>query len=555
MVILQFNKLIRNKWIWGVFAVAISIFFAFDFIIADLGRDEGPSKGHAAGLLAGKPVDSAHFLSLVEEARGFGRNYSEDSKRAEFNLMAWKTLAALSAAEQNGLAVSLADIQSEILRDPSFQLNGAFNFNAYQRILMDNGLTTDRYEASLKRRLALSHITRTLVDSAAWVSPLEVQQAVSDMTDRFTVRVARFAQSAKDAEAVMLDEDGLRKWYDDNQSSIELPERAKIRFVRFSATATNVLAKMTVSEAEIQDRFDSTCENYKVKDTNGVETVKKYEQLTPAEKAGIERELRQMAAINYYETNLNARVYAQESTSGLSRLDEIAKEEGLKVETSAWFATDGSYVEGFMSRATAICPGAQGFLEAVAELDPESKDLRYGVISSSRAVWLIEKAEISAKHLPSFDEAKEPIRPRALRDAKAAAFKSAVMAVAAKGAEAVLATENVSTNIVFSALDLNRGSFPDQMAIAQAATKLYKGEVSDFTLTRPGNALLVVCMDRQEGDMAAAMAYRSRISSDVAMLQKRQLPMAWQTWNLENMKFETEAISSVKNESSEVQAD
>ena len=36
MVILQFNRLIRNKWIWGVFAVAISAFFAFDFLIADL---------------------------------------------------------------------------------------------------------------------------------------------------------------------------------------------------------------------------------------------------------------------------------------------------------------------------------------------------------------------------------------------------------------------------------------------------------------------------------------------------------------------------------------
>ena len=32
MVIQKFNKLIRNKWIWGVFAVAISAFFAFDFL-------------------------------------------------------------------------------------------------------------------------------------------------------------------------------------------------------------------------------------------------------------------------------------------------------------------------------------------------------------------------------------------------------------------------------------------------------------------------------------------------------------------------------------------
>ena len=43
MVIQKFNKLIRNKWLWGAFAVAISAFFAFDFLIADLGA-ERPSE-------------------------------------------------------------------------------------------------------------------------------------------------------------------------------------------------------------------------------------------------------------------------------------------------------------------------------------------------------------------------------------------------------------------------------------------------------------------------------------------------------------------------------
>ena len=55
----------------------------------------------------------------------------------------------------------------------------------------------------------------------------------------------------------------------------------------------------------------------------------------------------------------------------------------------------------------------------MAELDSSSEDLRYGVVSSDKAVWLVEKAETSPAHTPSFDEAKETIRPRALRDAQA----------------------------------------------------------------------------------------------------------------------------------------
>ena len=233
------------------------------------------------------------------------------------------------------------------------------------------------------------------------------------------------------------------------------------------------------------------------------------------------------------------------AAKGSSRLDEIAKAEGLKVETSAWFSVEGGYVDGFMKPAGSICPGALGFNEAIAELDPSSEDLRYAVVSSENAVWLVEKAETSAKHVPTFDEAKDIIRPRALRAAKADAFKASVEAIAKKGAKEVLASKDVSTNIVFSVSDLKQGEFPDQMAIARAAMKLKKGEVSEFTLTSPGRGLLVVCEDRKAGDAAKAMVLRSQVQTDLQMLQQRQIPESWQKWNLERMGFEPGEVSSV----------
>ena len=45
MVILQFNKLIRNKWVWGVFAVTVCAAFCFD----DLFRSSG-DRGEKAPL-------------------------------------------------------------------------------------------------------------------------------------------------------------------------------------------------------------------------------------------------------------------------------------------------------------------------------------------------------------------------------------------------------------------------------------------------------------------------------------------------------------------------
>jgi len=199
-----------------------------------------------------------------------------------------------------------------------------------------------------------------------------------------------------------------------------------------------------------------------------------------------------------------------------------------------------------MKSSSSVCPGAKGFAEAVAELDSSSEDLRYGVVSSDKAVWLVEKAETSPAHTPSFEEAKEAIRPRALRDAQAAAFKASVEAIAANGAEAVLATENVSSNITFSVCDLKAGDFPDQVAIAGAARKLAKGEVSGFTKTGARSGLLVVCEDRQGGDAARATLLSAQVRDDLSRLQSGQIPELWRKWNLERLGYETTDISSVE---------
>jgi len=548
MVIHQFNKLIRNKWFWGAFAILISAAFCFDDLFTNRGDREERLPSGAAGTLAGEPVDARLYESIAEEIRGFGQQRDWKRDAAEVNREAWENYAALRVADRDGIEVMDAEIQAMIRNDRSFQQNGAFSFALYQQLLRANGLTPERFESYLKRRMTLMRLGQVALASAVWSSPMEIDRAVADMTDVLTVKVAKFTQDKAAAEAVKLDDAGLRKWYDDNTNSLALPERVKVRLVKFSATDPMVLAKMKVTEDEIRDRFDVTVDKYTTKDTNGVEKVRTFDELTKDEKSGIENELRQIAAIQYFETNLSTRAYGAKSVTGVSRLDEIAKEDNLKVVTSDWFALDGAYQEGFMTRASLVCPGAEGFVEAVAELDPACEDLRYAVVSAKDAVWLVEKAETSAKHVPTFEEAKETIRPRALRDAKADAFKAEVEAIAAKGAAAVLATKDVSTNITFSVADLRSGSaFENQMSVVRASMKLHKGEVSDFTLTAPGKAILVVCESRYAGDAAQAMVLRGQMRDEVAAIQLRQIPDAWKKWNLDRLGFEAGAISSVES--------
>ena len=543
MVILQFNKLIRNKWLWGVFAIIVGGAFAFDFLVDDLLRDGKRETNDAGvGTLGGNPVSSAEFHAITEEIRGFGQNRDWRRSSAEVNREAWETSALLEVARRNGIGATDSEVSQAIRTDRSFQQNGQFSFAMYQALLRENGLSPERFEVFLKRRLTAMKVAGSVLSgSASWASPMEIEQAVADMTDSYTVRVARFKQDKAEADAVKLDDEGLKKWYDENAKSLELPERIKLRMVRFDAAASNALASVTVTEDALRDYYDVTVDKYTTTDTNGVETVKKFEDV----RAEVEKEVRLIESVQCLVTNLISRVYGVKAAEGKSRLDEIAAESGAKVETSDWFSLDGNYKDGFMKRSTVICPGAQNFEEVVAELDSSSEDLRYGVVASDKEVWLVERAETSAAHVPTLDEAKEIIRPRALAAAKADAFKAKVEAIAKKGAKAVLESGDVSTNITFVVCDAKRGDFPDQNAVMGATMKLRKGEVSDFTSTGTGRALLVVCEDRVPGDAAKAQIWKLQVRSEVEALQRRQIPETWKKWNLERLGFEPGEGASV----------
>ena len=541
MVIHQFNKLIRNKWVWGVFAVAVSAAFCFDDLFTTREREER-SAGDA-GLLAGESVNAKEFLAIAEEIRGFGQMRDWKRKAGEVNRSAWENYAALTVADKVGITATDAEVQAAIRNDRTFQQNGAFSFTAYQRLLREYSLTPERFEAYLKRMLTLQRVGQSVLSAAVWASPMELDRAVADMSDKFTVKVATFNEDAKESAKVKVGDKEIKAWYEKNVKSLELPERIKIRYVKFDATDKAVLAKMNITSNDVHDLYDATIDKYTVTDTNGVEQVKKFEEVAKE----VEQELRRITAVQCFETNLNQRAYAVKAAKGASRLDEIAKEDGLKVKTSDWFSLEGGYKPGFMTTAAQVLPGANGFTEAVAELDPESDDLRYAVVSSDKAVWLVEKGEVSKAHTPTYEEAKAIIEPRALADAKTDAFKATVEAVAKQGAKAVAAVKGCTTNITFSVSELRGGTtkFDNEMAVARAAMKLAKGEVSEFTQIGQGRAILVVCEDRQSGDVATQAMLREQVKHDLTRLQLRQIPDDWKKWNLERLGFEPGEVSSV----------
>ncbi len=108
MVIQKFNKRIRNKWVWGAFAVVVSAAFCFDDLFTTREREERAVGD--AGLLAGEAVDAKEYLSIAEDVRGIGRQRDWQRKGGEVNREAWENYAALKVAGRQGLLATDADV-------------------------------------------------------------------------------------------------------------------------------------------------------------------------------------------------------------------------------------------------------------------------------------------------------------------------------------------------------------------------------------------------------------------------------------------------------------
>lgn len=554
MVIHQFNRLIKNKWVWGVFAIAISVFFAFDFLF--VGRDDEGRSAGSAGKLAGKDVTAVNFRALVDDARGFGRNRDTRSSNVEINRRAWQAAAALSVAKAAHLEATDDEVREQIAHDPSFRgEGGGFSLRTYEMLLRENGMTPEMFEAFLKRRLTLGKLNRVVLGSATWVSPAELEGAINDYTDKFTVRIAAF--NDKNASKVQVDDKMLETYYKDNTNSLALPDLVTVKYVKFQADAPARLSQFKISEEEMHDRYDATSQRFETKGTNDVTVTKKFEEV----KSILEKELQVIASVEAYRTNLLFRVYPQDEKLAADvktdRLEKIAAEEKAKVEVSRPFAVDGrGFVKGFMVRARQVAPECDGFAEAVAELDPESQDLRYGVVPGTNCVYLIERASLVKAHVPTFEEAKEHIRADALKDAQAKSFKAAVEKVRALAAAdlakgkpfdpKMFVDANVSTSLVFSVSSMGYNAFPDARYVSQPTMKLAKGQISDFIATaNPRRALVVYVEKREPGDAAQAEMVRAQLRDQICGGAAMSLSSAWNEWNLERLGYETTAISSV----------
>lgn len=526
MFIYHFNRLIRNRVLWGIFA----IFTALAFVGAGSCMRQ-PQKGQSAGKINGRSITYNDFRLAVRAIRGFGQNRDNETSAAVVDRRAWEHLAANELIEEDGLKPGAKEVQNALREAQPFQGPNGFDINRYRAIIQQQGFTPALYEKLVSQQLSLSK-SAALVQTANWVSPMELEDKLAGMTDQFTVRTVAISNKFADAKMNLTNDDYL-KFYEENKESFALPDQVSVRYIE--VPVSNYMASITLTKDDMLSYYDDNIDAYQRTTTNNTTETIPFAQV----KNKVEDALKLEQALYCAETNLKFTIYGALAGGKTITLESTAKDKGVEIKNSPLFS------------ATDQLPWAQNgeeFIATAFELNPEREDSRYGVVAGKDVVYVLEQLKKSDAHTPKFEKVLNKIRPQALAKARNEAFSdyteklseemSEILKTGKSFADAANAKAmNVSTSITYSVSTIRNQQFENSFSIAYGCMALKKGEISKAIPTSITESLLVYVEDRKPGDALSAEMMRPQVRSGIARHRATDIFSEWLKWNLKQQNF------------------
>jgi len=544
--IYHFNRLINSRFVWGFFAIIISVAFV------SVGSCARSSRGGiVAGKLNGKKISAETFSQAEDAIRGIGRGRNRETPVREVDRKAWEQIAALQVARKNGLAIGVEEVRNEIRGQRGFQDANGFNFNYYLLALREHDTTEAQYETLVRNQLLMMKVG-SLIDTASWISPMELDDELDAMTDTFTVQTATISNRFAGVE-MRLSDDAYKTFYEENKPQFGLPDRMSVRYI--SIPVSNYLARVTVSDDEILDYYDSHPDKFKTSDTNSVTGVKPLDEV----KDEIVAELQVEEAREGARKDLMFTIFDRSATTPIdSRLEALATREQVEVKTTPLFS---------QSEPLAWTSDAQAFANAAFELEPESIDTRFAIVDGDAEILVIEYHQKSDAHVPPFEDVEEDVKRRTQDKARVDAFDDYVKEIRGEIAEQIESGKafedaakekslNVSTSLTYTVSGMQMKPFENSFSIAYGAMGLAKGGLSEAVPSSATQSLLIYVQDREQGDALSADMMRPQIRAGMVRRRTGTLISDWLKWNLDQQRFEpSRTVSSGDDEETQPSED
>lgn len=273
MLISKFNKMIRNRLLWGIFAVIISI--SFVGLFTSSGGCEGAEQADAVVgtvddlSVTQSELQRARFFTMLQLSLMMGRPFAGHTPEMmrEFEDMSWRRALALKKAESLGLRVSNLEVVTHIEQDPMFSAEGRFQKRFYDQFadvfLRQVGVSRRQYDDYVRDEIMLEKLMRVLAVST-WIAPRELEQHLRTYTDLFTVQTVRFSPEPPTPVAEP-DLAEIEAFFAEDPELFALPERVRVAYVSFMAE--DYVEGLEVDEEDVENYYaDHLAEFRRAKD-------------------------------------------------------------------------------------------------------------------------------------------------------------------------------------------------------------------------------------------------------------------------------------------------
>jgi peptidyl-prolyl cis-trans isomerase D len=258
----MFRDNLKNlAWIlWVVIAMTV-IGLAMQFG----GNVRGQGQGATAAKVGKDTVSQAEFLRAYRNLSNLYRQIYGDQLTPEMEKQMRLPLQAvdrainqkilLAEARRLGLAVSDAEVQDRIFKEPAFQ-DAQGNFigeQKYLQVLAANRLNTNDFEAEIRQELLMKKLTDAL-SAGLYVSEDEVQRAYRDQVERAKIRYVQLPR-ARFAQEVQISPAELAAYFQAHKQEYKLPENREVAYLLVDRSRLTDQVKVT--DAELQSWYDA----------------------------------------------------------------------------------------------------------------------------------------------------------------------------------------------------------------------------------------------------------------------------------------------------------
>ncbi len=157
----------------------------------------------------------------------------------------------VQAATAQGLTVSDSLLAARIHSIPDFQQDGEFSQDRYKQLLIQQGMSPQRFEDQLRRSLLINQLIASISGSAA-VAPQEVDQGLRLQGQERKLRYLRIPISHYLATAEVKPEE-VAAFYEANKARFVEPEQVRLQYLELSLDV--IAADLKATDDEIAQLY------------------------------------------------------------------------------------------------------------------------------------------------------------------------------------------------------------------------------------------------------------------------------------------------------------